>query len=76
MFSVYGGNCLSGIAVHNWVKKFSQGHFKVADDDRPFQPVEIATEATVQLVEGLIRADRRRTIDTVATAQGCIQHNA
>jgi hypothetical protein len=27
------------------VKKFSQGHLKVADDARPGCPVEIATEA-------------------------------
>jgi hypothetical protein len=30
--------------VHNWVKKFSQKHSKVADDTRPGHPVEIATE--------------------------------
>jgi hypothetical protein len=43
MLPVYGGNCLSGKAVHNWVEKFSQGFFKV-----PGCPDEIATEATVQ----------------------------
>jgi hypothetical protein len=32
MFPVYGGKCLSCKAVHNWVKKFCQGHSKVADD--------------------------------------------
>jgi hypothetical protein len=30
MFPVYGGKCLSRIAVHNWVDKFSQGGSKVA----------------------------------------------
>jgi hypothetical protein len=30
MFPVYGGKCLSRKAVHNWVKKFSQGRSKVA----------------------------------------------
>jgi hypothetical protein len=29
MFPVYGGKCLSHKAVHNWVKKFSQGRSKV-----------------------------------------------
>jgi hypothetical protein len=33
MFPLYGGKCLSCKAVHNWVKKFSQGRSKVADDD-------------------------------------------
>jgi transposase-like protein len=32
MFPVHGGMCLSHKAVHNWVKKFSQGHLKVADN--------------------------------------------
>jgi hypothetical protein len=32
MFLVYGGKCLSGKAVHNWVNKFSQGRSKFADD--------------------------------------------
>jgi hypothetical protein len=45
--------------VHNWVKKFSQGRLKVADDAWPGRPVEIATEATVQRMEELIQLDRR-----------------
>jgi hypothetical protein len=32
MLPVYGGKCLSRKAVHNWVKKFSHGCSKVADD--------------------------------------------
>jgi hypothetical protein len=35
MFHVYGGKCLPCKAVHNWVKKFSPWHLKVADDARP-----------------------------------------
>jgi hypothetical protein len=56
---VYGGKCLSHKAVHSWVEKFSQGCLKVADDARQGRHVETATEATVQRVEELIRADRR-----------------
>jgi hypothetical protein len=43
---------------------------KNADDARPRRPVEIATEATGQRLEELIRAGRRITIDSVATAPG------
>jgi hypothetical protein len=32
MLPDYGGKCLSRKAVHNWVKKFSQGSPKVADN--------------------------------------------
>jgi hypothetical protein len=44
---------------------------KVTDDDKPGRPVEVATEATMQQVEELIRADRRITKDSIATALGC-----
>jgi hypothetical protein len=72
IFLLLGGKCLLRKAVHNCVEKFSQGRSKVADDTRPSSPVEIATEATVQRVEELIRADRRIRIDSVATALGCL----
>jgi hypothetical protein len=71
IFYVYGGKCLSLKAVHSRVKKFSEGRSKVADDSLPDRPIERMTEATVQRVEELIRADRRITIDSVATALGC-----
>jgi hypothetical protein len=66
MFPVYSAKCLSCKAVHNWVKKFSQGCLKVADDAWPGCPAVIATEATVQQVEELIQANKRMTIDSVA----------
>jgi hypothetical protein len=71
MFPVYSGKCLSRKAVHSWVDKFSQGRSRVTDDAQPGNPVEIATEATVQWVKELILADRRIMIDSVATALGC-----
>jgi transposase len=71
MFPVYSAKCLSRKVVQNWVEKFSQERSKVADNARPGRPVEIATEATVQRVEELIRADRRMTIDSVATELWC-----
>jgi hypothetical protein len=70
MFPVYCGKCLSRKAIHSWVEKFSQRCSKVADD-RPGHPVKIATEATVQRVEEMSRADRKITIDSGATALGC-----
>jgi hypothetical protein len=53
-------------AFRNCVDKFPQGRSNVADDARPGRPVEIATEATVRLVEELIGAYRRITIDSVS----------
>jgi hypothetical protein len=71
MLPVYSEKCLPRKAVHNWVVKFSQGRLKVADNARPRCPVESVTEATVQRVEELIGADRKITIDSIATALGC-----
>jgi hypothetical protein len=72
MFPVCSGKCLSSKGIHNWVEKFFQGRSKVADA-RLGRPVEIATEVTVQWVEKLIRADRRITIYSVATAPECFR---
>jgi hypothetical protein len=44
---------------------------KFADDAQPGHPVKIVTEETVEQVGELIWADRRITIDNVATALGC-----
>jgi hypothetical protein len=59
MFPVYSRKCVLLKTVHNWAEKFFQGRLKVADDAWPGLPIEIATEATVQLVEKFIWADRR-----------------
>ena len=50
---------------------FSEGRTSIADEHRVGRPVEIATPATLQRVEDIIRADRRVTIDAAATAIGC-----
>jgi hypothetical protein len=70
MFPVYCGKCLSRKAVRNWIEKFSQERSKVTDDVRPARPFEIATEATMQRVEKLIRVDGI-TKASVATALDC-----
>jgi predicted DNA-binding transcriptional regulator AlpA len=57
-------------------RKTLLGLSKVANYARPGRPVETATGATVQWVEGLIRADRRITIDSVATVLGCSHSSA
>ena len=59
MLPMYGEHCLSLQAVHNWVQKFSEGRTSIEDEHRVGRPVEIATPATLQRVEDIIRADRR-----------------
>lgn len=62
--------------MHNWVEKFSQGRSKVVDEVRSGRPVAIATDASVQRVEEMIRGDRRVTIDSVAAVIGCSHGSA
>jgi hypothetical protein len=50
------------------VQKFSEGWTSIKDEHRVGRPVEIATPATLQHIEDIIQADRRVTIDAVATA--------
>jgi transposase len=57
-------------AIDNWVEKFSQGRSKVAYNTGPGRPVDNAAEATAQRVEEQMRADRRITTDSIATALG------
>jgi hypothetical protein len=68
-FPVYGGKCLSR-KEFNWVYKFSQGHSKIAADDAQVFMFKLR-QKQLQRAEELIRADRRITIDSVATAPGC-----
>jgi len=53
------------------VQKFSEGRKSIEDEHNVDRPVEVATPATLQRIEDIIRGDRRVTIDTVATAIGC-----
>ena len=71
MLPMYGEHCLSRQAVHNWMQKFSEGRISIEDEHRAGRPVELATPETLQRVEDIIRAERRGTVDAVATAIGC-----
>jgi len=71
MLSMYDEHCLSRQAVQNWVQKFSEVRTSIEDEHRAGRPVEITTLETLQRVEDIIRAERRITVDAVATAIGC-----
>ena len=71
MLPMYSEHCRSDQAVHNWVQKFSEAWANIEDKHQVGRPVEIATPATLRYIEDIIRADRRVTIDAVASAFGC-----
>jgi len=76
MLPMYGEHCLSCQAIHNWVQRFSEGRTSIEDEHRAAWPVEIAMLETLQRVEDIIRAERRVTVDAVATAIGCSRGQA
>jgi len=71
MLPIYSEHCLSCQAVHNGAQKFSEWRTSIEDEHRAGRPVEIATPAMLQLIKDIIRADRRVTINAVATSIGC-----
>jgi hypothetical protein len=71
MLPMYGKYSLSREAVHNWVHKFLAGRKSIKDEHRLGRSVEIATPAKLPYTEDIIRADRKVTIDALATAIGC-----
>jgi hypothetical protein len=73
---MYGEHCLSCQAVHDRVQKFSEGRTSIEDEHRAGRPVAIATPEMLQRVEDIIRAERRVTVDAVATAVGCSRGQA
>jgi len=76
MLPMYGEHCLSCQAVHNWVQKFAGGRTSIEDEHRAGWPVEITTPETLQRIEDIIRAERRVTVNVVATAIGCSRGQA
>ena len=62
MLPVYADKCLPRKTVYSWVKMFLQGRSKIVDEVRSGRPVEIATDASVQRVEEMIRGDRQLTL--------------
>ena len=71
MTPMYSEHCLSRQAVLKWVQKFSDGRTSIEDEHRVSQPVGITMLATLQQAEDFIQADKRVTIDAVATTIGC-----
>jgi len=67
MLPMYGERCLSCQAVHNCVQKFSEGRTSIEGEHRASWPLEIATPETLLRIKD-IRAERRVTVDIVATA--------
>jgi hypothetical protein len=65
MFPVYDWKCLSRIAVHNWVEKFSQVRSKVAHDAR------IGAEVDETTVKILLCCGFRRTVKAMGQMYQC-----
>ena len=64
----YGPSCMSRANFNKWGQAFKDGRESITDDLRSGRPVDVSTPEAVQAVEGLIRSDRRVTLDEIATS--------
>jgi histone-lysine N-methyltransferase SETMAR len=76
--TVYGEYALSYPSVRRWVADFKCGRTDIIDKPRSGRPLSAATDAKKQLVDELIRSDRRVTtsdiVDVTGVSRGTV-HN-
>ncbi|UYV65597.1 hypothetical protein LAZ67_3004805 [Cordylochernes scorpioides] len=63
--SVYGEECMSIQMVRRWRSWFLEGWQNVHDDERSGSPVTATDNAAVSVVQNVVEADRRVTIDEI-----------
>lgn len=71
----YGGACLPLQQVYEWDRKFENWASRLSDADHPSRPHTAYTPARMELVEQVIRKNRRVTTDELAMELG-ISHGS
>lgn len=67
---VYGDNTLSKRAVYVWVAHFKEGRITIFDEPRSGRPKTSTDEASVQIIQNLLKVDRRVTVADAASTTG------
>ena len=62
----YGEECMSRARVFEWHKRFREGREEVEDDPKSGRPLSAKTDRNIELVNQLVRQDRRLTIRMMA----------
>jgi transposase len=66
----YGDNCLSRNKIYKWTDHFKK-RSSVCDEERSGRP-SASTENSIQAIEGMVRENRRITVDDIAEASICL----
>jgi transposase len=67
-----GDNCLSRSKIYEWIEHFKKERTSVCDEERSGRPSVSRTENNIQAVEGMVRENRRITVDDMAEASICL----
>jgi transposase len=68
MQAQYSDNCLTRSKIYEWIDHFKKGRTSVCDEERSGRPSASRTENSIQAVEGIVRENKRITVDDSAEA--------
>jgi len=66
LVQVYGDNAVKKTAVHEWLKRFSEGREIVTDKERSGWPATSRTEENIAKVCQIVHENRRLTVRSIA----------
>ena len=75
MSAVYGKHCVSLTSVHEWQKRFHEGHTSLQDDSHPGQAYRAVMPDVIARIDDLIRENRRITEEQIRIQVG-ISHGS
>ena len=70
LFAVYGERCISVTSVHEWQKKFREGHTSLQEDSRPVQAHRAIAPDVIVRIDGLIQESQRITEEKIRVHVG------
>ena len=71
----YEKDTMKKTAVYEWHKRFREGRTNIKDDPRTRRPSSSTADENVERVREIVRADRRITVDSIASELG-ISHGS
>nr|CAH7754253.1 unnamed protein product [Callosobruchus chinensis] len=66
----YGDAALSKTRVYEWFSRFKNGEMSTGDQPRPGRPSTSRNDENIEIINALVREDRRRTIDQLCEMSG------
>jgi hypothetical protein len=72
MHAQYGDTCLPRSKIYKLIDHFKNGRTSVCDEERSGRPSMSRSEENIQVVERMVRENRRITVDDIAEAYICL----